>query len=64
MPKFQIITTDGTSYVDGDERHFEALGATERLESCAYDGDFVVLQYSGGVTDSIPESRIAHVIEA
>ncbi|GAA2192760.1 hypothetical protein [Streptomyces bangladeshensis] len=64
MPKFQIITTDGTSYVDGTDRHFEVFGVTETLTDYAEQGDYVVLRYSGGIEDGIPESRIAHVITA
>jgi hypothetical protein len=64
MPKFQIVTTDGDSYVDGESRRFEVFETTETLEGFDHEGDYVVLRYSGGIDDAIPEARIAHIVTA
>ncbi|MGW6222237.1 hypothetical protein ACWF8U_20405 [Streptomyces olivaceus] len=64
MPKFQIITTDGDCYIDGRERRFDVFETFGTLESYGHEGDYVVLRYSDGIEDAIPESRIAHIITA
>lgn len=64
MPKFQIKTTSGDTYTDGDREKFEFLGVNATLESYEHDGDYVVLNYSDGIAKSIPEAQIAHIVEA
>lgn len=62
MPKFQIVTTDGDSHVDGESRRFVVFETAETLQEFVYDGDYVELRYSGGIKVSIPEAQIAYIV--
>lgn len=62
MPKFQIVTTNGDSYVDGESHRFEPFETVETLQEFAYDGDYIELRYSGGIKISIPEAQIAYIV--
>ncbi|NEA52389.1 hypothetical protein [Streptomyces sp. SID10815] len=64
MPKFQIITTSGRSYGHGESRWFDMFSTTQTLESYDHEGDYVVLRYSNGIKDAIPEAQVAHIITA
>ncbi|MGA5869278.1 hypothetical protein [Streptomyces cinereoruber] len=67
MPGFVITTTNGITYEEGQKAYFvpdlAAIGAkNETLGRFTYEADYVVLHF-GGYTISIPEARIAHIVE-
>ncbi|MFF5473362.1 hypothetical protein [Streptomyces achromogenes] len=64
MPQFQITTVSGVDYVEGVSRRFECFGRTETLTGYDFSGDYVDLHFSGGLTVSVPEAQIAHIITA
>ncbi|MEU5496147.1 hypothetical protein [Streptomyces griseofuscus] len=64
MPKFQITTTSGLTYVEGSTRHFEVFDTTETLTDYDHTGDYVELRYSGGIEVAIPEVQIAEIVTA
>ncbi|MBL3664488.1 hypothetical protein JL475_00310 [Streptomyces sp. M2CJ-2] len=63
-PAFQIITATGETYTGGDKREFAFLDRTETLADYDHDGDYLALEYSGGIVDWIPEAQILHVIDS
>ena len=64
MASFQIVTRDGDTYTDGEERRFEFRGVTATLTGIDSDGDFVVLEYTHDIKIFIPEANIRHVAGA
>lgn len=62
-PTFQLATVDGTAFTQGDTNPFPLGDQTALLESIDADGDFVVLEYQGGLTVSIPEHQVRYVLE-
>ncbi|MEV4424037.1 hypothetical protein AB0K23_01410 [Streptomyces sp. NPDC049602] len=67
MPKFVIVTVEGTAYHEGETADMTPtltdVGATGTLDCFVHDGDFLELRYSDGSRISIPESRIAHIAD-
>ena len=64
MPAFQIVTTNGDTFTDGDRTTFQFLGVHATLQDYDHSGDYVVLQYSDGITESIPEVHIRSIVNA
>ncbi|WP_202239832.1 hypothetical protein [Actinacidiphila reveromycinica] len=62
-PNFQLATIDGTTFTQGDTNPFPLGAPTSLLESIDADGDFVVLEYQGGLIVSIPEHQVRYVLE-
>ena len=62
-PTFQVSTTEGQTYTEGDNNPFKFGSPAARLEGADADGDFVILKYTGGLEVAIPEHRIQYVAE-
>lgn len=60
---FQIVTTAGITYTQGGAYDaFADLGHGKAvLKAYTHQVDYVVLQFSGGLTLEIHESRIEHI---
>jgi|GEM_PF-6736155 len=62
-PTFELATVDGATFTQGDTNPFPLGDPTALLESVDSDGDFVVLEYQGGLSVSIPEHQVRYVLE-
>jgi hypothetical protein len=63
MPTFQIVTTTGDTYTEGDRAKFDFLSVNATLEGWEASGDWVLLNYTDGITEAIPETHIRSITE-